>query len=140
MKLAFSTLGCPGWSFNEIFATAKDLGLDGIEIRGLGNQMYVPKAAEFNAQNIDKTKEFLRKTGLSISMLTSDAAFDDKKTLEANIKEAKEYVDLAVRLNCKYVRVLGEEQYILKAILTWALQKKDIQRCLIMQKTRMYFL
>jgi fatty-acyl-CoA synthase len=108
MKLAFSTLGCPGWSFNEIFATAKDLGLDGIEIRGLGSQMYVPKAAEFNAKNIDKTKEFLIKTGLKVSMLTSDAAFDDKNTMAASVKAAKEYIDLAVMLGCNYVRVLGE--------------------------------
>ena len=35
MKTAFSTLGCPGWSWDEIFATAKDLGLDGIEVRGV---------------------------------------------------------------------------------------------------------
>ena len=26
MKLAFSTLGCPDWSFDEITATAKALG------------------------------------------------------------------------------------------------------------------
>ena len=43
MKIAFSTLGCPGWSWDEIFATAKDMGLDGIEIRGVGNEMFAPK-------------------------------------------------------------------------------------------------
>ena len=32
MKLAFSTLGCPGWSWDEIYATAKDLGMAGMEI------------------------------------------------------------------------------------------------------------
>ena len=36
MKLSFSTLGCPEWSWNEILATAKDMGFDGIEIRGVG--------------------------------------------------------------------------------------------------------
>ena len=42
MKLAFSTLGCPNWQWREIFATAKDLGVDGIEIRGIENEMYAP--------------------------------------------------------------------------------------------------
>ena len=37
MKLSLSTLGCPGWSWNEIFATAKDLGMNGIEVRGVAD-------------------------------------------------------------------------------------------------------
>ena len=57
MKLAFSTLGCPGWSFEEIFATAKDLGMDGIEIRGIGTEMYAPKAAPFAPQISDRRPE-----------------------------------------------------------------------------------
>lgn len=40
MKLSLSTLGCPGWSWNEIFATAKDLGMNGIEVRGVANEMF----------------------------------------------------------------------------------------------------
>ena len=55
MKLAFSTLGCPGWSWEEIYATAKDLGLDCIEIRGLENEMYAPEAKPFRPENMDKT-------------------------------------------------------------------------------------
>lgn len=43
MKFAFSTLGCPNWSWNEIFATAKDMKIDGIEIRGVGSEMYAPR-------------------------------------------------------------------------------------------------
>lgn len=40
MKICFSTLGCPDWSWEEILAAAKDLGYDGIELRGLGNEIY----------------------------------------------------------------------------------------------------
>ena len=35
MKLAFSTLGCPGWMWRDILSAAADLGYDGIEMRGL---------------------------------------------------------------------------------------------------------
>ena len=55
MKVAFSTLGCPGWSWDEIFATAKDLGLDGIEIRGVDNQMFAPEIKVFKEENIPAT-------------------------------------------------------------------------------------
>ena len=45
MKLAFSTLGCPNWPWREIYAAAKDLQVDGIEIRGIENEMYAPGCA-----------------------------------------------------------------------------------------------
>ena len=48
MKLSLSTLGCPGWSWNEIFATAKDLGMNGIEVRGVANEMFAPAISVFN--------------------------------------------------------------------------------------------
>ena len=37
MKIAFSTLGCPDFSWQDIYSMAKDLGFDGIEIRGFRN-------------------------------------------------------------------------------------------------------
>ena len=37
MKIAFSTLGCPDFDWPDIYSMAKDLGFDGIEMRGLGD-------------------------------------------------------------------------------------------------------
>ena len=108
MKLSFSTLGCPGWSFDEIFATAKDLGMDGIEIRGIGSQMYAPKAAPFTAQNVDATAAQLKKARLNISMLTSGAELGNPEKAGAAVEEAKEYIDLAQKLSCEYIRVMCE--------------------------------
>ena len=39
MKISFSTLGCPRWSWREILATACDLGYGGVEVRGVGNDI-----------------------------------------------------------------------------------------------------
>ena len=50
MKLSFSTLGCPEWSFSDIVSAAKDMGYDGIEIRGVKNVMDVPRIPEFSPQ------------------------------------------------------------------------------------------
>ena len=47
MKLAFSTLGCPDFNWTDIYSMAKDLGFDGIEIRGLGNEIFAVKAQPF---------------------------------------------------------------------------------------------
>ena len=34
MKIAFSTLACPDWSWQDITSAAKDFGYDGVEVRG----------------------------------------------------------------------------------------------------------
>ena len=47
MKIAFSTVGCPEWSWNDIYIMAKDLGYNGIELRGLENEMNLLKARPF---------------------------------------------------------------------------------------------
>ena len=40
MKISFSTLACPEYSWSDIYSMAKDIGFNGIEIRGLGNDIF----------------------------------------------------------------------------------------------------
>ena len=40
MKFSFSTLACPDYTWADIYSMAKDLGFDGIEVRGLGNDIF----------------------------------------------------------------------------------------------------
>lgn len=109
MKLAFSTLGCPGWSWEEIYATAKDLGLNGIEIRGIESEMFAPNTKPFRAENINKTLETINKLKLEIPILTSGSCLFDAEHKDDAIKEAKAYIDLANKIGTPYVRVLGDK-------------------------------
>jgi sugar phosphate isomerase/epimerase len=106
MKLAFSTLGCPGWSWDEIFATAKDLSFDGIEVRGVGDEIYAPNATPFNTTNIKQTVNQLNKTNMQIPILTTSICVSNGNEAEI-IKEANEYINLAEKLSAKYFRVMG---------------------------------
>ncbi len=106
MKLAFSTLGCPGWTFEEIFATAKDLGIDGIEIRGIGGELFTPGAKPFLPEHIDTTKQKLDHLGVSIPMLTSGAVIGLTDHVQPGVEEAKAYIDLAQALGTPFVRVM----------------------------------
>ena len=106
MKLAFSTVGCPDWSFGEIFAAAKDFGYDAIEIRGMGKEMYAPKLNVFSEKNIDATKKKLVDAGIFVSMLASNAVIGIPAHANAGKKEALEYIDLAQRLEAPFVRVM----------------------------------
>ena len=105
MKIAFSTLGCPGWSWDEIYATGKDLGYDGIEVRGIANEMFAPKAKPFLPDHLQETKAKL--TGnIRISMLTTGACVGVTEQAEAGVAEAKAYIDLAQKLDVPYIRVM----------------------------------
>ena len=105
MKLCYSTLGCPDWSLNDILANSKDLGFDGVEIRGIGNELYIPNIKVFSAENADATKEKLRRLGLTIPVFTS-ACYLHKD--ENSAQEGKAYIDTAKRMDVPYVRVLGD--------------------------------
>ncbi|HZJ77893.1 MAG TPA: sugar phosphate isomerase/epimerase family protein [Clostridia bacterium] len=107
MKLSFSTLGCPRWTLSEITTTAKDLGLDGIEIRGVGNEMYAPDIEDFSNKNLDSTVQKLSKIGLEIPMLTSGAILADKQKAQDSFVEACAYVNLAGKIGVKYIRVMA---------------------------------
>ncbi len=106
MKLAFSTIACPRWDFDEIFSTAVDFGFDGIEIRGISDEMYAPAVKVFRPENIAATKERLQKAGVVISCLTSSACLADHSKKDSAVAEAKAYIDLAEKLEAAYVRVM----------------------------------
>ena len=55
MKISFSTLGCPDYSWTDIYTMAKDLGYHGIEIRGLGNDILATRAKPFSEEQLPKT-------------------------------------------------------------------------------------
>jgi fatty-acyl-CoA synthase len=109
MKLAFSTLGCPLWSFDDVVTAAKDLGLDGIELRGLGTRMFAPDIPELQPPERTRALARLRDTGLGLPILSSGAqlAHPDRETAQAAFVEACAYVNLASALGVPYVRVMG---------------------------------
>ena len=104
MKIGFSTLGCPDWTLSEILATAKDLGYNGVEIRGIASEMYAPTMKCFSTEQIDKT---MQKFGsLEVPILTSNACIATKTNIEASIAEAMAYIELAGKIGAKYVRIM----------------------------------
>jgi len=106
MKLAFSTLGCPEFSWADIYSMAKDFGFSGIEMRGLGEGFSVD--APFKKENLAKTKEQLRKLRLEICCLSSGCALKYKDRHAESIEELKKYIELAQALGTPFIRVLGD--------------------------------
>lgn len=109
MKLAFSTIGCPDWSLDEIVTVAKDLNYDGIEIRGVGRELYAPAIKQLTTDS-DKFLARLDRVGLEISCLTSGATLAAFDTIEKSASEAKAYIDLANRLRVPFVRIMSTDK------------------------------
>ncbi|MEG0754560.1 MAG: sugar phosphate isomerase/epimerase, partial [Angelakisella sp.] len=107
MKLAFSTLGCPDWTWDEIFATAKDMRIDGIEVRGIERVLYAPENPLFSMEKCDATKERLASAGLVISAFTSGAVLGLPDSPTLAVKEIRDYIQLASRMGVPYIRVLS---------------------------------
>jgi len=108
MKLAFSTLGCPDFNWPDIYAMAKDLGFDGIEIRGLGEEIFAVKAKPFTESELPNTVKKLKDLRLEIPCLSSGCCLKFPEKADANYQEIVEYINLAKRLGTPYVRVLGD--------------------------------
>ena len=63
--LAFTTLGCPDWSFQQIVDFASANGYNGLEIRGIKRQMDLTKCDEFNSpERIKATLALMKEKGL----------------------------------------------------------------------------
>jgi sugar phosphate isomerase/epimerase len=110
MKLAFSSVGCPGWDLATMVERAKEYGYQGIELRGLQGQMNLPLAPEL-AANPAKIARLMRDTGVEIVCLATSAAFHMREPREVaeNQGQVREYIDLAEKLECPFVRVFGSE-------------------------------
>lgn len=108
MKISFSTLACPDYSWTDIYSMAKDLRFDGIEVRGLGEDIFAVKARPFTDSQIPLTVKKLNELGLEIPCLASGCALKFKENHNQNIVEITQYIVLAQKLGTPYIRILGD--------------------------------
>ena len=108
MKLSFSTLGCPDFSWADIYSLAKDFGFSGIEMRGLGGDIFSVHASPFKPENLSSTISLLRRLKLEICCLSSGCALRFPEKHEETMAEICEYIALAEKLGTPYIRILGD--------------------------------
>lgn len=109
MKLAFSTLGCPDFDWSDIYSMAKDFGFSGIEMRGLGDEIFSTRAKPFQEENLPQTIALLKRLRLEIPCLSSGCALKYAERAEETRQELREYIDLAEKIGAPYIRVLADE-------------------------------
>jgi sugar phosphate isomerase/epimerase len=109
MKLSFSTLGCPNWSFDEIALKASQYGYDGVAFRGIGGELDLTKVPEFFPGALANTRHRLQEAGLATSMVLTSAVMmiAEPEKLEASLQLGQSHIEIASELECPYIRVFG---------------------------------
>ena len=108
MKIACTTLAFPGRSLEEILALLADNGYEGIDFRGLGEEMEVWRLEEFTSA-ADATAGKIAAAGLTVSAFSSGALmFDsDPDRRRKHLAEVAEYGRLCRRFGAPIIRVFG---------------------------------
>ena len=106
MKLSFCTLGCPDWDLDTIAARGRDLGFDGVELRGTAGEHIGPDEtpearAEFRRRFADADLEIACIMGYS-----SFTSPDDEARAES-IRVAGRFLEVARDVGCPTLRVFG---------------------------------
>src|SRR5882724_1559176 len=73
LPIAVSTLGCPKWDWNTILRNTSQWGFAALELRGIQDQMDLPKCPELGGTRLKGTLTDLAAAGLVISDLGASA-------------------------------------------------------------------
>jgi sugar phosphate isomerase/epimerase len=111
LPIAFSTLGCPLWSWKAILENADRFGYAGIELRGVAGEMDLPKVPELSGSRLAETQKDLAALGIVISDLGASARMHEKDKLvrDQQLDEGRRFIDLAQALSVPYVRMFGDK-------------------------------
>lgn len=106
MKMAFTTLGTPTWNLDTVIANGSVYGYDGVDFRGIQEEIDITKLPEFNAR-MSETKRKLADADLAVCGISSSLRVCDETVSESNIEEAKRTIPIAAELGVPNIRVFG---------------------------------
>ena len=107
LPIAVSTLGCPKWDWSTIVRNASQWGFTALELRGLQDQMDLPKCAEFGGTRLQGTLRNLSSAGLGISDLGASAQMHepDPDKRARHMDEARRFIALAHELHLSLIHI-----------------------------------
>lgn len=108
MKLSFSTLGCPDWSYETVLDSASRLGYSAVSVRGICRQNDITKIPEFLPENRAETLKKAESAGVKLLCICTGCFFHSKERAEAGIKEGIAAVKLSADMGIPFIRVFGD--------------------------------
>lgn len=110
LKISFSTLACPNWSWQEVIDNGSRYGYDGVEVRLIAGEVDLLKVPEFAADQLEKRRGELRERTFRVCGLASSVRFDypEAEARREQVRIGKAYIDLCVELGASFIRVFGD--------------------------------
>jgi len=108
MKLSFTTLGCPNWTLRQIVENAAQIGYDGVDLRGLLEDIDVSTRPEFTT-GLNETAQLFADHGVAISGIAISARYAvvDPAEKDKWFDETRRNMELAAKLGTHLLRVYG---------------------------------
>jgi sugar phosphate isomerase/epimerase len=108
MKLSFTTLGCPDWTLRQIAENAAHMGYDGVDFRGLLDEIDITRRPEFKG-GLNETRQLFADHNVAISGIAIGARYAtvDPVEREKQFDETRRNMELAAKLGTHILRVYG---------------------------------
>jgi sugar phosphate isomerase/epimerase len=106
MKLAFTTLGCPDWTLEQICEHGARHDYDAVDFRGYRDTLNLFERPEFTT-DVQQTRRMLDDAGLAVSCISTSISLCQADRLDANLDEARRTMPIAQALGAGYLRVFG---------------------------------
>ncbi|HJA93466.1 MAG TPA: sugar phosphate isomerase/epimerase [Candidatus Eisenbergiella merdipullorum] len=107
MKLSFSTLGCPDWTFAQIIENANEMGYDAVELRGVGNQLRMEELECMQSEKRDDIRNLLEKNHVGICVAGTSVQFHNAEGYQDALQEGRCALKLCTELGIPFIRVFG---------------------------------
>lgn len=108
MKLSFTTLSCPGLSFEKVLDIAQEEGYEGIELRGIQDELDNTRLAPLQQGRLEATMADMTRRGLAFCCMDTSVNFHEPDRWPAYQQEAEGNIRLAHETGAPYIRVFGD--------------------------------
>ncbi|MCG3138096.1 MAG: hypothetical protein HJJLKODD_01954 [Phycisphaerae bacterium] len=135
MKVAFSS-GCgPTWDLAMIAGTVKRLGFDGVELRAVQGELYLPQHPLLARDPQGVAKQFQDAGSQIICLASSISLGQPGETLELR-EQVRAYIELATKLHCPMIRLITGEVSVWSNRLATLQRQVDGLRDLVLEASR----
>jgi sugar phosphate isomerase/epimerase len=106
MKLAFTTLACPGWSLEQAVAAARQYGYEGLELRLLDGELL---RSDLDIEARRRVRELCTDAGIPIVCVDTSVriAQPDPTARAEQIRDGLAFLELAAGWDSPLIRVFG---------------------------------
>ncbi|MFA5562316.1 MAG: sugar phosphate isomerase/epimerase family protein [Eubacteriales bacterium] len=108
MKTAISTLGCPRWPMEKIVRVCAELGIQGIELRGLEQELEPARMPCFSEENFPALQRLLEQQRLRLVGYGSSVRLHDAGRLAEELERGRRDLAFCARVGMPFLRVFGD--------------------------------